>query len=293
MTQVMIGMPLYNNARTLATALDSLLSQTFASVKIFASDDCSADETSLICERFAQRDSRFQYVRQPRNLNYRNFKYVLDHADTPYFMWAAGDDRWAPTFISENVAALERDPSLVCSVSKVLFEVDGRPVRLAEGTFPLCGGTEENLAKFLSNPADNSRMYGVFRTECLKRAFPDRVFHAYDWALSSATLLHGNHHEVQDVLLFRDWTPPSRYSRLVKKDNQSRLQRLFPVYDMSRWLLREAKLPKSRRILSALFALNIDKHFEYLEQLHPKYFRRTRWLALAWNRYVRWRLLTM
>jgi glycosyltransferase involved in cell wall biosynthesis len=285
-------MPLYNNSATVSAALDSLLAQTVRDVRIVASDDCSSDDTGSICKAYASRDSRISYVRQPTNLGYRNFKFVLDKAETVFFMWAAGDDRWAPTFIEENLRALRSDSALVGSVSKVRFEQDGKPVKLSGGTYPLLGGIKDNLAKFLSDPSDNSRMYGLFRTEHLRRSFPSQSFHAYDWALSAATLLHGKHNELPKVLMFRDWTLPARYSDLVRKDHSRVLQRLFPVMQMTRWLIFEAKIPLTWPIAGALIALNIDKHYEYSERFHPRYSRFTAKLQKLWRQYVRWRLRT-
>ena len=43
-----IGMPLYNNASTIARALESLLAQSFMDFTIIASDDGSTDDTVQI-----------------------------------------------------------------------------------------------------------------------------------------------------------------------------------------------------------------------------------------------------
>lgn len=92
MAELTIGMPVYNNGATLAAALDSLLDQTFADFRIVISDDASSDDTGAIAKRYARRDLRIAYVRQARNLGYYgNYKFVLDRADTPFFMWAAGN----------------------------------------------------------------------------------------------------------------------------------------------------------------------------------------------------------
>jgi hypothetical protein len=229
-------------------------------------------------------------VRQAKNLGYANFKFVLDRADTPFFMWAAGDDRWAPRFIEENLKALKSDASLVGSVSRVAFERNGTLVRPSYGTYPLLGSVEENIAAFLRDPNDNSRMYGVFRTEVLRKSFPSTSFHAYDWALSAGTLLHGKHEEVPEVLMFRDLTPPPNYSALVRSDHSSLISRLFPLLQMTRWLVGEAKIPLTRQILMALVALNIDKHYAYCERFHPLYFKSTAKLQQFWRQYLRWRL---
>ena len=293
MPEVTVGMPVYNNGRTLAAALDSLLAQTVRNLRIVISDDGSTDETPSICEAYCRRDSRIDFVRQPANLGYRNFRFVLDRAETPFFVWAAGDDRWAPTFVEKNLRTLTVDASLAGSVSKVCFEERGMPAHLSRGTYALLGSAEENIARFLSFPGDNSRMYGLFRTDVLRKSFPAESFHAYDWALSAATLIHGKHNELAEVLMYRDMTPVTRYSALVRKDHSSLAQRLFPVWRMSRWLVFEARIPLTFPIAGALLALNIDKHYEYCEIYHPRYSRFTAKLQNVWRKYVRWRLQTV
>ena len=254
------------------------------------SDDCSSDDTASICEAYARGDSRIDFIRQTKNLGYANFKFVLDRADTPYFMWAAGDDRWAPTFVEQNLRALKLDLSLAGSVSKVCFEADGKPLHLAQGTYPLLGSVEENIARFLSAPNDNSRQYGLYRTQVLRKAFPLESFHAYDWALSAATLLHGKHNELSEVLMFRVRTPTSRYSALVRQDHSRLMLRLFPVFQMTDWLISVARVPLTWPTLGAILALNIDKHYEYCKIYHPRYFRMTARLQKIWQNHVSWRL---
>lgn len=292
MAEVTIGMPLFNNAGTVAAALDSLLAQTVQDVRVIVSDDGSRDDTASICEAYARRDPRIDFVRQTRNLGYANFRFVLDRADTPFFMWAAGDDRWAPTFVEQNLRALKLDPLLACSVSKVRFESGGKPVHLSTGTYPLLGSTEENIARFLSAPNDNSRQYGLFRTDVLRKAFPSESFHAYDWAISAATLLHGRHNEVPEVLMFRDFTPAARYNAMVRQDHSRLVLRLFPVLKMTHWLISAAKIPLTWRVAGALLALNVERHYQYCEIYHPRYFRMTAKLRKTWNEYVSWRLRT-
>ncbi len=114
MTQVTIGMPVFNGAFGIRAALDSLLAQTFQDFVIVISDNGSTDETEEICRAFQQRDERIRYVRQPVNLGAAmNFRFVLFEARTPYFMWAAADDLWACRFIETHLAVLNRDPRAV------------------------------------------------------------------------------------------------------------------------------------------------------------------------------------
>src|SRR6185436_11676669 len=120
---VTIGLPVYNGAATLRGVLDSIALQTYRNFTLIISDNASTDETESICRTFQQRDSRIVYVRQPQNLGAAaNFNYVLDHAATPYFMWAAADDIRSSDFIDLNLSFLEKNPEFIGSISPVRFE---------------------------------------------------------------------------------------------------------------------------------------------------------------------------
>ena len=100
-----IGLPIYNGATSLATALNSLLHQSYTDYTLHISDNASTDETALICKEAAARDPRIVYIRQAQHIPaFANFSFLLQNAQTPYFMWAADDDRWHPEFIAKNIA---------------------------------------------------------------------------------------------------------------------------------------------------------------------------------------------
>ncbi|ADR19063.1 glycosyltransferase family 2 protein [Calditerrivibrio nitroreducens] len=100
--QVSIGMPVYNGAKFISEALDSLLAQTFTDFELIISDNASTDETEAICREYAAKDKRIRYIRQRENLGAAaNFKYVLDQAEGEYFMWAAADDVWDKKWIEK------------------------------------------------------------------------------------------------------------------------------------------------------------------------------------------------
>jgi glycosyltransferase involved in cell wall biosynthesis len=95
MPQISIGMPVFNGALYLAEALNDLCAQTFTDFELLISDNASTDKTAEISMQFSAMDTRIKYFRQSANIGaILNFQFVLDHASTPYFMWAASDDRW-------------------------------------------------------------------------------------------------------------------------------------------------------------------------------------------------------
>jgi len=257
---VTIGMLVYNAAPTIRTALDSLLSQTRRDFVLVISDDASSDDTEAICREYAARDQRIRYLRQSTNLGGpMNFRCVLFEARTPYFMWAAGDDLRAPTFVERAVAFLEAHPDYVCCQSRVLFTVNGRANHYSTGTYPLSGDWNDNVVQFFRNlPDDCSRYHGMFRTNALQAVFPSRIFHALDWAVCAATLKFGRHAELCEVLTIRDTSPVSNYERQLRDEHRFVLWRMFPVLFMTVYCVRHQFIPISLRSFRALVRLNLS-----------------------------------
>lgn len=93
-------MPVYNGEAFIADAIDSLLAQTMADFRLLISDNCSTDNTRKICLHLAEKDSRIRYFCHPINRGSEaNFRFLLDCASSPFFMWAAADDLWSADYL--------------------------------------------------------------------------------------------------------------------------------------------------------------------------------------------------
>jgi len=270
MTRLTIGMPLYNNARTIERAVKSLQQQTFGDFRLLMSDDGSTDDTPAIAERLAAGDSRLTFTRQPRNLNYGNFRYVLSRAETPLFAFAAGDDWWLPTYMERCVELLDKNPEAVCATTRTCFVYEDGESFVTPGTVALTGSPEENIAKYFDLYYENSRMYGVFRTGVAKRAFPNGDHYAYDVTFSAASMREGVHLEYPEVLMHREITPPERYIEYVRRDNGWWLTRFFPLLPMTWSLFVEKRIPRTRKVIAALLNVNLLQHRVYVERFHPR-----------------------
>jgi glycosyltransferase involved in cell wall biosynthesis len=291
MAELTIGMPLYNNAATLDAALDSLLQQTFTDFRLVLSDDASRDATAEIAQHYAARDPRIEYIRQATNLGYHgNFGFLVARADTPFFMLAPGDDRWAPRFVEANIGALKRDPSLVGSISRVVFTSD--PPIDASGTYPIDGDTaRRRLAQYLAGcgVCDMSRNFAIYRTKAIQAAFPKLPSTWFDMVMCAELAVAGKINEVPEVLMMRDKSPPDVSLRLMHKSAPAGPRGWFPAWAATRWLLDRPRLPRSAKIFLGLAAFNIDWHFVYAERYLPRYAALTGGLRWLWRRQVGWR----
>lgn len=160
---VSLAIPVYNGSNFVATAIESLLAQTFRDFELILSDNASTDDTWNICQDFARRDPRIRLHRFDANVGAtRNFNHAFTLARGRYFKWAAHDDALEPTFLEECVKALEADRSVILAypLARIIDE-HGAPLDP--------GDTYDPNATFTS--AD---WFGRFREliRCRHRCFP-------------------------------------------------------------------------------------------------------------------------
>jgi hypothetical protein len=122
---VSVGMPVYKGERYLRGALRSLLAQDYSNFELIISDNNSHDGTENICREFEASDPRIRYIRQPENRGSPwNLKFVLEQARGDYFMWAAHDDLWEPSYLGKCLRKLQSHPEAVLCCTEVDF-IDG------------------------------------------------------------------------------------------------------------------------------------------------------------------------
>jgi len=111
MPVVSIGMTVRNEERFIGRALDSLLSQTFCDFELIISDSASTDRTGEICREYEKKDKRIKYRRLKVNISpCADNRNLVSMAKGDYFMFACGDDWWAPEFVKTLVCELESHP---------------------------------------------------------------------------------------------------------------------------------------------------------------------------------------
>ncbi|MCL4695063.1 MAG: glycosyltransferase family 2 protein [Candidatus Hydrogenedentes bacterium] len=287
--RVTIGIPAYRNARTIRATIDSVLAQSYGDFKVVISDDVSPDGTAEICRSIAATDSRITFVQQPQNLNYGNFRYLVNTADTEYFMWLAGDDTIAPDYVKENLRILEARKDVVLSVSKCLFVSGERHIGLATGTYPLMGPTNDNVLRYMFRPCDNTRMYGIFRTEVLSKSFPKKDFFGYDFVVSLISLLYGKHYEIPHIMMRRDYTPRENYVSMMRRDADSLISQWFPAWGLTKDAIGRPDFPRNWKTMILLFSVNIYHHYSVCAKYHPRYAALLPPLIKVWDRHVSWR----
>jgi len=121
---VSVLIPVFNGEPFLAECLESVLAQDFSDCEILISDDGSTDGSAAVIERFAARDSRIRWWRNPRNLGIGgNFNACIKAARGEFLKFVLQDDKLlTPSALRQMVTTLESDPSvsLVVSASQLI-----------------------------------------------------------------------------------------------------------------------------------------------------------------------------
>jgi glycosyltransferase involved in cell wall biosynthesis len=124
MPRVTIGLPVYNGAKLVRRAIDSVLQQTAGDLELLISDNCSTDETEEVCRSYAARDPRVVYSKTERNLGAAgNYTRCATLARGEFFKWISHDDWMAPHFI-ERCLPIAESSSEIITVAPIVDVVD-------------------------------------------------------------------------------------------------------------------------------------------------------------------------
>ncbi|HEX2120020.1 MAG TPA: glycosyltransferase, partial [Thermoanaerobaculia bacterium] len=192
--------------------------------EILVSDNASTDRTAAICEEIAAGDPRIRVIRQEQNRGpFWNFRFVVEPASAPYFLWAAGDDRWHPDFLGRCVAALRERPD----VGVVFPSSEIRSLRIPlvrRGGLPHLDFVDsddvfERVCRYIDLAPSSHKanaIYGLWRTDLVRRtvaAFagfePRLAYRGLDIAMMVFVLTQTKMLHLPEVLFYKasKWFP--------------------------------------------------------------------------------------
>lgn len=278
-SKITIGLPTYNSEKTIKKTIDSILSQTYNEYILLISDNASIDSTSMICKEYAKNDKRIQYVQQKENIGWLdNFLFLLNQANSKYFVWIASDDFWESTFLEKNINILDSSTDIVGSISEVgiigdyyhkfdLNKYDNiikkfyKKVRqhyLSLKFYGTCGTTyEKRISSCLKSSRYALFLYSVFHTDVLKKSVDFNIY-PWDWGLVLIILKNGNLHLINEVLIYRSPGGTSNTNSIeLYRNNIANLSRiLFPKIPFTKWFIKN--IGKKIFFQNIIFFLNLN-----------------------------------
>jgi len=109
--KISVCIPTCNRVNLLASAIASVLDQTYTDFELIVCDDGSTDSTPLLMSEFLEPGIR--YIRHPQNIGKsNNMRSGFAAARGEYFIKFDDDDRLRPQFLERTSAILDKDPSI-------------------------------------------------------------------------------------------------------------------------------------------------------------------------------------
>lgn len=189
-----IGVPVYNESHFLEATLQSLM-ENYADIdRIILTDNCSQDDTPIICRRYAEQYEKIELIEHPENIGlWANWESSLRLAQTEFFMWLPGHDLLASNYVREMKHVLAGDETLIGATSMVYMfynELSNRRIHFN----PLFARlNSDNVWQRVTTVLDNWHcsvcLNQIFRTDILKKITFDEA--ASDQIMSFVLALKG------------------------------------------------------------------------------------------------------
>ena len=163
--------PTYRRPKILRRAIRSVLNQTYPQLRVCVYDNASGDETSAVVADIMRTDDRLEYHCHPTNIGpFNNFKFGMEHVETPFFSLLSDDDLILPGFYQQAMEMFSRYPDAIFFAGETIrMDDNGRILAAFLGSWPREGYLlpRESLP-FILGVKHPTWTAIVFRTEVLK-----------------------------------------------------------------------------------------------------------------------------
>ncbi len=259
---ISVGVPTYNRPDGLRRTLSCLSAQTYPRLEILVSDNCSpGTETAKVVSEMAERDPRIRYIHQSTQLGIvENFRFVLRETRGDYFMWAADDDEWRPTFIERCFNALQSGAASAMSGFETSYRSSGKNCAAVLPELNPMHPVASNMHAFL-HCLTPSLFYGLHSRSAIEFFLEEEIFDYYDCYFILRLLANGGVALVPEKLYVAGVDAPKYVIKPMGNSWGSGLQYL-PFYRASRRVFADANLNYFERIkLETLLAFVVVRFF--------------------------------
>jgi GT2 family glycosyltransferase len=215
--KISVLMPVYDNARFLRAAVDSILRQTLAEIELLALDGGSSDGSVELLRRMAADDSRLQVIAQGRLGLVESLNLGLSLAQAPLIARMDADDVARPDRFAKQCALLAEQPDVVAVSGGIDFiDEDERYLKtILFPTLPESIASELLFHSVVAHPAV------MMRTESVRAVggYRSVARHAEDYDLWLRLNEIGRIANLPDVVLsFRTHAANTSKARFIEKE---------------------------------------------------------------------------
>lgn len=279
MSKITVLLPVYNGAKYLAEAIDSVLKQTFGDFTLLIINDASTDDSEKVIQQFS--DQRIMYVRNPINLGLiATLNKGLKLCKTEFIARMDQDDCSLPERFEIQLRYFFKNPAAAVVASPILGITPGGRKR-DHWDLDISTQTPEAIKKRMALQNCISHPTVLMRSEIIQSyLYSASQIGSEDWDLwlrllrdghqivkTKEVLLHYRIHPQSVTYLYRQKQHTQIKSALVKlrffgdslrhvKLNGFVLRSLFSVSKDLFYFLRKAGIPSAARQIKWFFSIS-------------------------------------
>jgi glycosyltransferase involved in cell wall biosynthesis len=164
-------MPLFNESQYVASAIESLITQTYTNWILLAQDNFSSDSTPEILRQYSLSDSRITFRENSQfcsaSSNWKTlYEYASQNFDYEYICFLAGDDYWSNReFLEESISEFILNPRQSASIPTFLVKYQSENREVQHSTCITGIDSKIRIINYCKYWANANVLYGVFRAD--------------------------------------------------------------------------------------------------------------------------------
>lgn len=174
---ISVIVPVYNIENQLKACVESLLAQSYTNIEIILVDDGSKDNSGIICDEFAAKDSRIKVIHKQNGgvASARNTGIENIHGE--YYCFVDGDDTVHPNYILRLHTIMKEHDADISMCAYLYAWANGKKLRTRNKEYPdnhiFTDTGKDALKKMLYSKVYAPACWGkLFKTENTKVHFP-------------------------------------------------------------------------------------------------------------------------
>jgi len=276
MEKVSVIVPVYNNEKYVSECIESIINQSYGELEVILVDDGSVDNSGLLCDEYAIRDTRINVIHQKNKGVASARNRGIQSASGKYILFVDSDDYIEPNLIEMAVSSIKDADILSFGV---YWEKSKECVELRNDKF--CSGLLEgdSYIELLStmiwdfNTSEIQRLTPylcnkVFRRDRLvaaSRCLDTRIFYGEDSTLLYLYLLEARSIYIMPEVLYHYRYVANSAVRKQRPDMLSNIghiyENLFPFFSDSPY--KDTLVPQLQKYISLRTCYAIDEQMGF------------------------------
>ncbi len=127
-------------------------------------------------------------------------------------------------------------------------------------TCSLSGSYENKVRKFLMNRGSSLAMFGIYRTDILKKSVELPGFHGDEWAIVLSALRYGDINVIDEILIHKfvgNTASSNGMINLIMHFKPNFLGKVIPYYEITKWCLLNLGIKLFIKNLQYFLKLNL------------------------------------